>query len=189
MQIRPLTLYKLQVPYYSPDLEKWETIMTKPMDPRELIEILKSHRRFVMKQPGGKRANLKVKNLSRLRLTFLHGVNLQSALLSGADLSGAVLTNADLSHADLFGAVMSNASLQGANLFRADMRGTKLDGADLSGANLVEADLRPGSLIDAAVKVKRPEMTEEEKAWAKHVRENISNTKMTEASLESARRN
>lgn len=61
------------------------------MTPRELINILEKHLRFVRKREGGVRADLRHANLSTLNL---RGVNLQGAILSGADFSNTNLADA-----------------------------------------------------------------------------------------------
>jgi len=79
----------------------------------QLKEILELHRKWMVNEDGGKRANLR-------------GANLSGANLRGANLSGAYLIDADLSY----------AYLNDANLRRADLRR-----ANLSGAYLIDADL------------------------------------------------
>ena len=80
----------------------------------ELNEILENHKKWLIDNNQGNRADL------------------SGAYLSEADLSGAYLSEADLSGADL----------RGANLSGADLRGANLSGAYLRGANLNEAYLR-----------------------------------------------
>jgi hypothetical protein len=104
------------------------------MTPEYLREVLESHRKWRLGEPGGTRA-------------YLSGANLSGAYLSGADLSGANLRSAYLSGANLSGAYLS-----GADLSRADLSRANLSGADLSGANLSGAYLsRASAVIDAGV--------------------------------------
>ena len=85
--------------------------MRKVYTKEELQEILSKHKKWLLNEQGGERANL-----------------------SGADLSGADLSRADLSGADLSGADLSGANLSGAYLYGADLSRADLSGADLSGA-------------------------------------------------------
>ena len=91
------------------------------MTANELSVILEQHKKWLLNEEGGSRADL-----------------------SGADLRGADLSGADLSYAYLRGAYLSRADLSGAYL-----RGANLIDANLSGANLIDANLIDASLIDA----------------------------------------
>lgn len=84
----------------------------------KLKEIIASHGKWLRRENGGERADLR-------------NADLRNAGLSGADLCGADLNGADL----------SGANLNGANLCEADLSGADLSGADLNGANLSGADL------------------------------------------------
>ena len=66
------------------------------MTAKALQNVLDLHRKWLMGESGGKRANLSGANLSC--------ADLSCANLYGADLSGANLYGADLSGADLYGA-------------------------------------------------------------------------------------
>jgi uncharacterized protein YjbI with pentapeptide repeats len=85
------------------------------MNEQELKNVLELHRKWVIGEDGGTRANLYGANL--------YGANLRGANLYGADLRGANLYGADL---------------RGANLYGADLYGADLRGANLGGANLGE---------------------------------------------------
>jgi hypothetical protein len=74
------------------------------MDQQELKNVLEKHRKWVLSENGGQRANL------------------QRANLQGADLQGADLQRANLQGADLQGANLQRAYLQGADLQRADLQ-------------------------------------------------------------------
>ena len=76
---------------------------------RELVKILEKHKKWVMNEGGGMRADLR-------------GADLRGADLRGADLRGANLGGADLREADLRGAALREADLGGA-----DLRGANLD--------------------------------------------------------------
>ena len=92
--------------------------MKKVYTKEELQEILSKHKKWLLNEDGGERANLS-------------GADLSVANLSGADLPGANLSRADL----------SGANLSVANLYRANLSGADLPGANLSRANLSGADL------------------------------------------------
>ena len=94
----------------------------------ELSEILERHRKWLVGEGGGQRADLSEANL---RYADLRGADLSGADLCGANLSGADLCGANLSEADL-----SEADLSEADLRYADLSGANLSGADLCGANL-----------------------------------------------------
>ena len=96
------------------------------MDKKELIEIMKKHKKWTLGEEGGECANLIGADLSEanLRWSDLRWADLRKADLSGANLSGANLRKADL----------SGANLRWANLRWADLSGADLSGVDLSGA-------------------------------------------------------
>ena len=98
------------------------------MNSEELKTILDLHKKWLIKEPDGKRANL--------YMADLRGADLNGAYLSGAKLSGADLRGADLSGADL-----SGTNLRVANLIGADLSGCNLSCADLSGADLCRTNL------------------------------------------------
>ena len=103
------------------------------MTQTELSEILEKHRKWLVDEAGGQRADLSSADL--------RGANLSEADLSYADLRGADLSYADLRRADLRGANLRGANLRYADLSEADLRGADLSGADLRGANLSGADM------------------------------------------------
>ena len=74
----------------------------------DLKNILELHAKYLAKEPGGVRADLR-------------GANLCGANLYGADLCGA-----DLRSADLCGANLCGANLYGADLYGADLRSANL---------------------------------------------------------------
>jgi uncharacterized protein YjbI with pentapeptide repeats len=94
------------------------------MNEQELNKILTDHKKWLMNEEGGLRANLSEADFS--------GANLSGANLRGANLSGANLREANLRVADLSGANLSGANLRGANLRGADLSGAYLSGADLT---------------------------------------------------------
>jgi hypothetical protein len=99
----------------------------------QLSIILDKHKKWILSEVGGTRADLTVADL---RGANLSGANLSGADLRGADLTGAYLTVADLTGANLRGAYLTVADLSGANLSGADLTGANLTGANLSGADL-----------------------------------------------------
>ena len=111
------------------------------MTEKELKEILGRHRKWLSKEEGAERADLRGANLC--------GANLGGANLSGADLGGANLSGADLRGADLCGANLRGADLGGANLCGANLCDADLCDANLCGANLGGANLSGANLCDA----------------------------------------
>ena len=73
------------------------------MTSEEIKKVLDLHKKWLNKEQGGERANLRWADLSGadLRRANLSGADLCKADLRGADLSGADLSGADLSGADL----------------------------------------------------------------------------------------
>jgi hypothetical protein len=120
----------------------------KTYEPEELKNILDKHRKWVMGESGGERANLSSANLRHadLRSANLSSANLSSANLRHADLRSANLRYADLRHADLRSANLSSANLSSANLRHADLRSANLSSANLRSANLSYADLSSADL-------------------------------------------
>lgn len=78
----------------------------------KIKEILEKHKKWLLGEGGGERANLR-------------DANLCGADLRGADLCGADLRGADLRGADLCDANLSWANLRGANLSWADLSGAE----------------------------------------------------------------
>ena len=78
------------------------------LTPEQIAAILADHKKWLLNQDGGKKADLRFANLRSADLRF---ANLHFADLSFADLSFADLRSADLSSADL-----SSANLHFANL-------------------------------------------------------------------------
>src|SRR5579872_2515613 len=81
--------------------------------PEQLAEILRLHKMWWRREPGGARANLADADLAGANLV---GANLADADLGGADLAGADLGGAYLADADLGGAYLGDAYLGGAYL-------------------------------------------------------------------------
>lgn len=96
----------------------------------ELDEFLVKHRKWILNEEGGARAELNHTNLIGVNLS---NTDLRSADLSGANLSNANLIGADLAHADLSGADLSYSILDGANLIGANLTGANLSNANLEG--------------------------------------------------------
>jgi hypothetical protein len=108
------------------------------MNQQELKNVLDLHRKWVLGEDGGSKADLRGANLGD---ADLRGADLRGADLRGADLRGANLRGADLRGANLRGADLRGANLRGADLGGADLRGADLGGANLRGADLGGADL------------------------------------------------
>ena len=119
------------------------------MTREEINEILKLHRKWLMYEVDGKRADLSGANLSKmdlsrinLRQANLNEANLYRTNLSNANLKWVIFQDADLSWANLSKADLRWASLNGADLNKADLEGADLSGADLRGADLNGANLK-----------------------------------------------
>ena len=89
------------------------------MTQEALDKVLKSHKKWLDGDCGGKRADLSGADF--------YGADLYGANLSGANLSGADLSGADLSGANLIYANLRDANLRDANLRDADLRGANID--------------------------------------------------------------
>ena len=110
----------------------------RTLSKEELQEILEKHRKWVLREDGGERANLRRTNL---READLREADLRGADLRGADLREADLRRANLREADLREADLRWANLRWANLREANLRRTNLREANLRGAKLREADI------------------------------------------------
>jgi len=106
-----------------------------------ISEILESHKKWLLGENGGDRANLRDANLCDANLcdADLRDADLRGANLCDADLRGANLRGANLRDADLRGANLRGANLRDANLCDADLRDADLRGADLCDADLCDA--------------------------------------------------
>ena len=100
--------------------------------------ILKKHKKWLVSEPDGERADL---SNADLRNADLSNADLRYADLSNADLRNADLSNADLRYADLIYANLSNADLSNADLRYANLSNADLSNADLSNADLRNADI------------------------------------------------
>jgi len=121
------------------------------MTKQDIDKIIALHKKWLVGDEDGERADLRSANLRRADLS---GANLRRADLVDADLSGADLSGADIRRADLSGANLSGANLSGANLVDANLSGANLRRADISGADIRSADLsganlRRANLVDA----------------------------------------
>lgn len=79
----------------------------------KLNQVITSHGKWLRREDGGERANLRKANLQ--------GVDLHEADLRDADLRGANLRRANLQDTDLRGADLQDTCLQGAYLQGADL--------------------------------------------------------------------
>jgi uncharacterized protein YjbI with pentapeptide repeats len=112
----------------------------------DLRQLLKRHKAFLDRMPGGQRASLKFRDFCGMDLS---GRCLAEADLSGAKLRYANLRGADLGGANLFGADLTGSDMSAARLEGADLRGATLRDAKLTKANLTRVDLREGMLMAA----------------------------------------
>jgi hypothetical protein len=108
------------------------------MNVDELESILELHKKWLVNDSIGRRADLYKADLHR---ADLRRADLRRADLRRADLRRANLQEADLYKANLYKANLQEADLQGANLQEADLREANLQGADLRGADLRRANL------------------------------------------------
>lgn len=120
----------------------------------ELQEIINKHKKWMLNEPNGERADLSNTNLAEADLSDidLSGAYLYCSNLAGADLSRSVffrtnLFNCNLSNATLFQTNLSGADLSFTFMFYAD-----LNKADLYNANLYGADLMGANLSHTCVK-------------------------------------
>lgn len=88
-----------------------------------LNEIIASHAKWLRREDGGERANLRRANLQ--------GVDLHEADLRDADLRSANLRRANLQEANLNEADLRDTDLRGADLQYTYLQGAYLQGADL----------------------------------------------------------
>ncbi len=116
------------------------------MNLEHIASILALHKKWLLGDKYGKRADLRGANLGEANLS---GADLGGANLGGANLGWTNLRGADLRGADLRDANLRGADLRGANLGEANLRGADLRGADLRGANLGGANLGWTNLRDA----------------------------------------
>ena len=113
----------------------------KPIDASVLKDALEAHRRYLRREPNGRRANLSYLDLSNFALD---GLDLSEADLTGARLFNVTARETKFDQAILYGADLRDADLRKASLVRADLRGACLRGANLAGAVMVHCDLREG---------------------------------------------
>ena len=123
----------------------------RTLSKEELQEILEKHKKWLLGETGGKKADLSETDFSE---TDLRGADLRWAVFikanfRGANFRGANLRWADLRGADLRGADFRGADFRGADFRGADLRGANFRGADFRGADLREADLREADLSGA----------------------------------------
>lgn len=104
------------------------------MTKKKIKEILRLHKKWLMKEKGGKKANLDHADL--------HGADLQHTTLSQASFQYADLSFSNLRGASLDETNLYSADLFGANLVRANLVGSDLRRANLGKINLGDATLR-----------------------------------------------
>jgi len=139
------------------------TTELRKITPEELKEVLRLHRLWIHKNPGGIRADLSYTDLSHTDLinvdltgadliySNLFGVNLTCANLFNANLYGANLTHCRLASANLSRAILTRANLTGAHLFSANFTSAILASADLTDTNLNNVCLNGANLTCATI--------------------------------------
>ncbi len=153
------------------------------MDATELKNILLAHKRFISGDAGGKRADIRMKDLRGLKL---NKINLHEAVLTGCDLSHGSFVGANFGGADLYGCDFTKANLSHACFDRADMRGAKLTGANLEHASMIEVDLRAGQVAEMVWKLQGASLSKEDKGRADDLKENLAEANLSKAQMSSA---
>src|ERR1700744_274487 len=115
-----------------------------PVGAHELPGILAAHKAYLLRKPGGQRANLKLRDLTGMDFS---GCQLAEADLSGACLRECRMVRTNLHGANLFGADLTRVDLTEAILADADMRGVAMSDAKLIRTDLTRVDLREGVLM------------------------------------------
>ena len=125
----------------------------KKISKKELKNILEKHKRWLMNEKDGKRANLSYTDLSNadlnhteLQYAYLNHANLAKANLYHANLQFSELRFANLTNAELSNADLSGANLSGANLTNADLSNTNLQFANLTQAKLPKQIIQIGPI-------------------------------------------
>ena len=118
----------------------------KKISKKELKNILEKHKKWLMNEKDGKRANLSYTDLSNADLNY---AELQYADLNYAALGFADLNHANLAKANLYHANLQFAELRFANLAKADLSNANLQFSELRFANLTSADLSEANLSGA----------------------------------------
>ncbi len=123
------------------------------MKQKDLGKVLELHKKWLLNEAGGKRADLSGADLrgATLNRADLSGANLHRSNLSGANLSNAHLSRANLGFSCLVESDLSGADLSGANLSWTDLHEAKLSGTNLCGANLSRAHLSGTDLSRANI--------------------------------------
>ncbi len=106
-------------------MHQWGLNMT------DLKEVLAAHGKWLRKEPGGARADLRWEDLTGQDLS---GSDLRVADIKYAELRRANLSSSILRGASLIGADLRSAAMRNSDLRRAHMYGALLDGADLTSA-------------------------------------------------------
>ncbi len=109
----------------------------------QLDAMVELHNRFLTNRIGGRRATLKMADMSGLSLV---GKDLRQADFTGCNMQKMNLTQANFQEAKLYACDLTGSKLVRSNFIRADLRGARIVMADLEGANLDKADLRVGGI-------------------------------------------
>lgn len=113
------------------------------MTQEELNVILESHKKWLIGDPDGVRADLSYQDLSTLTLT---NANLTDAVCTGAnffeaDVGGVNFQGADLKGACFKDCMVKNCNFLGANLINSDLRNTYLFDTRFDLADLTKSDV------------------------------------------------
>jgi uncharacterized protein YjbI with pentapeptide repeats len=146
------------------------------MDQKKLDAIIDKHRKWLMGENGGERANLMDANLT--------DANLADAVLMDANLTDANLTRANLTRTYLTRANLTRANLTRANLTDANLTDAYLTRANLTRANLTDANLADAVLMDA--NLTRANLTRANLTRTYLTRANLTRANLTDANLTDA---
>lgn len=113
---------------------------------QQLDALSELHSRFLANRIGGRRATLKMVDLTGLSLS---GKDMRQIEFTGCIMQRMDLSKTNFQEAKLYACDLSGSNLTQCNFSRADLRGAKIVMANLEGANLDKADLRVGGFAEA----------------------------------------
>lgn len=115
------------------------------MTQEQLDAMADLHARFLSNRIGGRRASLRMVDISGLSLS---GKDMRQVDFTGCVMQRMNLSKTNFQEAKLYACDLSGSNLTQCNFARADLRGAKIVMANLEGANLDKADLRVGGIAD-----------------------------------------
>lgn len=115
------------------------------MTQEQLDAMVDLHVRFLEGRLGGRRASLRMVDISGLSL---NGKDMRQVDFTGCIMQRMNLSRTNFQEAKLYACDLSGSNLTQCNFARADLRGAKIVMANLEGANLDKADLRVGGLAE-----------------------------------------